>query len=872
MAQNHGLINSISDLTKYRIDKNYILSEKSPEFLKRNKNLIIKTIQKDPSYINNVATDILQEELEQGIPQKGIIDTALKDGYNNPYGETLPDILSNSKDVLLKYIEIKQNQQPVNQENKPTIDLIYNITSFFNNKLLNEKKVQEKMIDIAINQNYEITQSSPEFFKSNPVLAENYYNKLLNDKNMNIYSNSIITPTLLSDKDFLQKHIALLKKHNIDDNNIINTLTHNEECTNMIKDNAELFQFIFEQVSPENINDFFDKFKTEDIDRILSQKDLLNQKMSLISDLYKYDKSVINTLNGKLLDNKYQNIPFYKMQIIAKNKDFQKELLQLNDFQYILYSKLTESNSLKNKWNRFDKNIVNNMINGYYDELINDLYEQMSNKEQITGDEINKLLFLFQKSDTEYANSFNITTKKELESFETIRDLVCDTILNDPSLSDQNIVMPIEKYLNKVKNSSEVDRIKFALLEKNYNIDIQEAEQITQLFSFDSNNIHTNSTHQENIIKEIQTIKEIVESKDIEKLNQLINSNNMEKSDIISSTYFIEMAKEMYESEYKKVLYNPKSEQKLGEVKYNGKNIDIFEADSDFKMIVKCITPNEDNSNDIWNKLTKDTGNGKEDLRYYTSTSFMTSENLLKDTNQDVILGFGESTKNYSFDGIYTEDAGTPFYGGDEIYYPYKSVYMTPSTLEAYTDINSECGYNEIVMNTVGGNYQHQIQKIQPDFVVYIKDKEDITSDIMWEKTQKTASEFDIPIVMINKQNVRETEKEKIINMSKNLETTQPNSKEYFQFIQKVKHYKMRYGNEDIKAFATEDKINFCKNFIEMQKQKEQKNERQETNLNHKVSFGDKNNILARINELQAKHIIKSGNYIEEYDNSAKHL
>ncbi len=82
----------------------------------------------------------------------------------------------------------------------------------------------------------------------------------------------------------------------------------------------------------------------------------------------------------------------------------------------------------------------------------------------------------------------------------------------------------------------------------------------------------------------------------------------------------------------------------------------------------------------------------------------------------------------------------------------------------------------------------------------------------------------------------------------------------------------MYYGNEDIKAFATEDKINFCKNFIEMQKQKEQKNERQETNLNHKVSFGDKNNILARINELQAKQIIKSGNYIEEYDNSAKHL
>lgn len=76
------LINNVVELMKSRFSKNYVLSENSPEFLKRNKDLILKTIRKDHSYLDQVSDDILSEELQQdSLPVDGIIYTAFKSGY-----------------------------------------------------------------------------------------------------------------------------------------------------------------------------------------------------------------------------------------------------------------------------------------------------------------------------------------------------------------------------------------------------------------------------------------------------------------------------------------------------------------------------------------------------------------------------------------------------------------------------------------------------------------------------------------------------------------------------------------------------------------------------------------------------------------------
>ena len=83
------IVNNVVELIKSKVNKNYVLSENSPEFLSQNRDLIIKTIRRDYRYLDQVPDNILLEELQQGsLPTNGIIDTAFKSGYEltaNPY-------------------------------------------------------------------------------------------------------------------------------------------------------------------------------------------------------------------------------------------------------------------------------------------------------------------------------------------------------------------------------------------------------------------------------------------------------------------------------------------------------------------------------------------------------------------------------------------------------------------------------------------------------------------------------------------------------------------------------------------------------------------------------------------------------------------
>lgn len=83
------IINNVVELIQSKVNKDYVLSESSPEFLRRNKDLILKTIKRDYEYLNQVPDDILLEELQQpSLPSNGIINTAFNCGYllsGNPY-------------------------------------------------------------------------------------------------------------------------------------------------------------------------------------------------------------------------------------------------------------------------------------------------------------------------------------------------------------------------------------------------------------------------------------------------------------------------------------------------------------------------------------------------------------------------------------------------------------------------------------------------------------------------------------------------------------------------------------------------------------------------------------------------------------------
>ena len=766
------------------------------------------------------------------------------------------------------------------------------LLEYLDESLLLDADFKKQLLDLVIERGYKITKHSPTYLKQNSTLAENYYKHLLENNDVDgLLNANILNPELIKNKNFLQNYINMLSQKGVDNDTIVSTLTHNEECINVLKSDIELFQSVFEQITPSNLESFFEKFfSEEEVKAFFTNQNQLSGKLLQISRLYAKDSTILQSLNGELLGEQYQDIPDYKMQLIAKNPEFQSKILGLNDYEYSLYGKMIQLVLQKtDRWNRFEKNIIENLSDGYYGELINDLYEQAKQGKKITTKEIETLTFLLSRDcssksffdgyltdmfksqgmdektikQEEVAHSnnvFNITNKNELEHFEEIKELVCDTILTNPSLDDEQLTMPIAKYLGKFKQLPELDRMKLALLEKYYNMDLREATNVVNKFSADIDNISVNDEYQASIVEQIKAIKNIFESNDINTLIQVGELGILVETDLSSSTYLIEQVKEMFEQVYKESLYMPK-EEKVGTTTFKGRNIEVFDANTDFSMIVKRIGINDKNSQEIWNGMTKEGEYGRKDLRYYTCCSYMTDENILKRENDiEVILGFAQGTKAYSFDAIYPQDAHTPFYGGDSIYNDLNSSYMLPSTLETNTDNN----HNEVVINTLGIDKKGQMTKLQPDYVVYIKNQSDIDieglrDDSIWEKTKKVASEFGIPIIVIDRERIKENEKTKIASMSETLEGT-PSSNEVLKFVKKVEHYMSRYGIEDILDYAPKDRMDFFKRYIE-QRQLEEKENTSIPNIDtatitRNPITDNRQNILRRQAKLQEGNVI----------------
>ena len=885
------IVNNLVEFIKSKVDKNYTLSENSPEFLKQNKALILKTIKRDSSYLDQVPDNILLEELLQAqLPPNGIIDTAFNSGYSFSENSTPILVSEHSKKAILQYVEM---QNPNSKIDYGTVTSHLKISSLLNSldeTLLLDVDFRETLLDLAIQKGYSIIRSSPIHLKQNAKLAENYYKNIL-ESNSNILTENILNPELLRNKSFLENYINLLKQKGIDNEVIVNSLTHTPKCANVLKDDLELFQSVFESITPTNLEKFFNAFfSKEELDSLLTNSEVLQGNLLKLSLLYTKDNTILQSLNGKLLTPKYEHIPNYKMQLIAKNSNFQDKILGLNDYEYSLYIKMAQLVSQKtDRWNRFEKNIVENLSDGYYGELISDLYEQAKQGNKITAKDIETLTYLLSKEcssksffdeyrreelkalgldaqsikqeELEHSdNIFNITTKKELEHFEEIKELVCDTILSNPSLDDENLIAPIKKYLGHFSQLSELDRMKLALLQKYYNMDLKEASNIVKNFCADLDNIPATNEYQANIIEQLRAIKNIFESNDISILSQIGDLDIIVQTDLSSSTYLVEQTKEMFEQLYKKDLYMPKQEEKIGTTTYDGKSIEIFDANTDFAIIVKRVGATNENSQDIWNLMTKAGESGRKDLRYYTCTSYMTDENILnRDNDTEITFGFAQSSNNYSFDAIYPHDAHTPFYGGDEIYQDLNSPYMIPSTLEMNTDNN----YNEVVINTLGLDEHGQMTKMQPDYIVYIKDHsdmplEELENDPVWQKSKKAASEFGIPIVVIDKEKVQESEKTKIANMSDELKG-KPNSTEVLRFVKKVEHYISRYGIESILEYAPRDKMEFLRKYIEQKRLEEQSNI-SVPNIKSSTSMRQpddtRQDILRRQIELKKKNII----------------
>lgn len=129
--------------------------------------------------------------------------------------------------------------------------------------------------------------------------------------------------------------------------------------------------------------------------------------------------------------------------------------------------------------------------------------------------------------------------------------------------------------------------------------------------------------------------------------------------------------------------------------------------------------------------------------------------------------------------------------------------YKTPELLEKETGVNS-FQYNELVINSI--SQKDETERLQPSYLIYIqkKSKHEYEKKIQseqWEETVKAASEFDIPIVILDAEQIMIEQRKDILK--KMQDKTLPED----AILPQLRHFIERYGSEQISTIASEDLI-----------------------------------------------------------------
>ena len=717
-------IQSAWELVKARFSNKYTLNEKSPDSLKGDINLIIRTISIDKSYMNKIDLSIIKEN-------------------------------SKSNELLYSIFQLG-----ITLEDLPQM-----------------------------------------WLKDKTILNKISYNYLRLDKS-------------------IESILNFYKSNNIKKETIIDILCSNES-SKLIKQNQNLLNDLLDHIESVKASDILNKlYSDEEIQDLFHQKKLPHN-LQRLKELFEKDPRIIKDIDTRLLSKRYASIETHKLQLFARIPEIQSKILSFDDFNLALYSRMSKCMSSKvNNWFEYDNNLIQNLSSDNYKDLIKDLKDCAINGDKINQSNIETLTNMLSSMNDE--NIFNITSKAELEEFDRIKGQVCSTIFENTELNDENIPKNIANNINSFKMLSPVDRVKTALLQKNYNLSLKEANYIINSFGRAINDIPIKSEEDGYIIEIVTALKNICECND---LNTLINLGQLENKvnfDLSNIVILQDKCKELYGKLFQENLYQPSLNDLQDSVEYNGKQIKVYKPDENFKgMVVKRIHIKDEGFgtsilsfvNDIDTSSYKNAWNDLgESIRFRTSVSYMTPETLLSfNYGSSIIFGFSDGIGNsYKIDEIYNQDSVTKQFG-DSLSSKKtgcrNSEYRMPNNLEEETG-----HYNELVINTFSSN--NSCERLQPSYIVYISktpenEFEKELEEQRWKASLEAAEEFNIPIVVLDQNKIMQSQIDSIIQNSNNNEISEK------RLLAQIRHFCERYGIEKLNKILPEELISKAQAFID---------------------------------------------------------
>lgn len=509
---------------------------------------------------------------------------------------------------------------------------------------------------------------------------------------------------------------------------------------------------------------------------LISSLQLDDETKEKYSNLLQNNADLNETIDIRVLLPKYSFLNDM-IDMIVTNRDVQEQLLSLSDEKLELfkamYQRISENvdykvpyvTALLNRMGRITP--YTSWKNTYYryEQLENSIIESIKEGEELSGEEIDNLLYLYTTNVI-----WNVSNIEELRNFTKengIFQTSIDRIIQDEQKQE-------EKDINKIKN---------ALLLKTYGIDLRSAEALCQRYNIKGIKINQNNI---DLFEMYKAMLDIIGENDANVLIDVYNqfTNQMEVSpNFMRIITFENIMRKIFAQSLNMSVF------KCGDNYTLEDDVKMFDAGTDFKMIVTAIGAyqndfkEKDNYKEYWNSPT---------IRSHGNCCSLIGNNNLSMANpKNVIFGFStmddnmlllssskdiNSTPSSKQFNIATEQGlGTNYtIDGKE----YSSIGRVGLGIEFSNPDNlldnTRGDYNELVYERRDLSSNPTFYKKNPDYIVYIEEYENIDEyfeqykdnpemlaylkeqkeqqKYQLEQSLKAAKDFNIPIVKINRE------------------------------------------------------------------------------------------------------------------------
>ena len=503
-----------------------------------------------------------------------------------------------------------------------------------------------------------------------------------------------------------------------------------------------------------NSSKLWDKDIENEINRVFQNE--LDQKevKELLQELLVRNNSLLETLDIRMLDKHFVDLfGKAKLERIITDKLLQKNILELSTEQLQTYTYVLNYNL-----EDFNERIANLYTSSCKDIDLKQL-QSLSEK-----DRLKSISILLSNSE------FSLHDLDELNTYYETRMKMCKQIIDNPKIAEEEYEKNMNSedeissfpfgFLYEMQDLSDIDRIRYAIIEAKYGMNLEKAKILCSAFGDDIDNIE--QSEETRIIKELKTI---LEDDDIDILKQINLDEN--EANYEGTINIVSSLRNAYLHKYQETLHQINEEDyictqsvrtkgKKSDVKiYNvlGKNNDR----ADFNMILTSLGGiyfhhhNYDDLKADWDRADKN----------HTISCSYIGNDFLGVVHEGYLLAFSDIGENELLRAS-NKDAGTveaPFERYEDLQ---GNTFLTPQN-----EINSSKIYNELFVERKVERDGKLVNRT-PTFAVFIAETIDDINDNKndrWIETKRLAAELGIPVAVIDGSQCTKLEFEKVQEM-----------------------------------------------------------------------------------------------------------